>query len=70
MPETLPVEITPRHVVLASTRGDLPVDGVAILHATDFVLLNTGFRGDQSLLEQAGVERHARIGCWRSTPRR
>ncbi len=58
LPETLPVEITPRHVVLAPTRGDLPVDGAAILHATDFVLLNTGFRGDQSLLEQAGVELH------------
>ena len=48
LPETLPVEITPRHVVLAPTRGGLSVDGAAILHATDFVLLNTGFHGVQT----------------------
>jgi thioredoxin reductase (NADPH) len=48
----VPVEIAPGHVVLAPTEGD----GPRIRHATDFVLLNTGFRGDQSLLEMVGVE--------------
>lgn len=58
LPETLPLEITPSHVVLAPIRDGQPAGGAPILHATDFVLLNTGFRGDQSLLEQAGVELH------------
>jgi thioredoxin reductase (NADPH) len=52
LPETLPIEITPSHVVLARLGGE------PIVHATDFVLLNTGFHGDQSLLEMAGVELH------------
>jgi thioredoxin reductase (NADPH) len=51
LPETLPIEITPSHVVLERMGGGDPLE-----HATDFVLLNTGFHGDQSLLEMAGVE--------------
>ena len=57
LPETAPVAITPAHVALKPTRDGAPIpDAPAILHPTDFVLLNTGFRGDQSLLSQAGVE--------------
>ncbi|NTW01540.1 MAG: NAD(P)-binding domain-containing protein [Oscillochloris sp.] len=52
LPTTVPLEITPEHVVLAPAEGD----GPRIIYPTDFVLLNTGFRGDQSLLEMAGVE--------------
>lgn len=51
LPETIPVEITPARVVLEPVGG-----GAAILHETDFVLLSTGFHGDQSLLEMLGVE--------------
>jgi thioredoxin reductase (NADPH) len=56
LPETTPVEITPAHVVLMPTPNGHLNGGAPILHETDFVLLNTGFRGDQSLLEMAGVE--------------
>ncbi|GAB4433726.1 MAG: NAD(P)-binding domain-containing protein [Anaerolineae bacterium] len=49
-PETVPVEITPQHVVLQSV-----VDGSRVEHPTDFVLLATGFRADMSLYEMAGV---------------
>lgn len=56
LPATLPVEITTRHVVLAPRRDGVAGDGSPLLHPTDFVLLNTGFRGDQRLLEQAGVQ--------------
>jgi thioredoxin reductase (NADPH) len=56
LPETVPVEITPAHVVLLPTPGGRSNGAAPIVHETDFVLLNTGFRGDQSLLELAGVE--------------
>ncbi len=51
LPETVPLEITPEHVLLQPLNGGEP-----IRHACDFVLLATGFRGDQRLLEMAGVE--------------
>lgn len=56
LPSTAPIEITPTHVILAPTVGGVPQEGPTIAHATDFVLLNTGFHGEQRLLEQAGVE--------------
>jgi thioredoxin reductase (NADPH) len=56
LPETTPVEITPTHVLLRPTPDGQLNGGAPIIHETDFVLLNTGFRGDQSLLELAGVE--------------
>jgi len=56
LPETTPVEITPTHVVLLPTPNGQLNGGAPIIHETDFVLLNTGFRGDQSLLKMAGVE--------------
>jgi thioredoxin reductase (NADPH) len=52
LPGTTPVAIAPTHVELASASGE------TIRHPTDFVLLATGFRGDQSLLESLGVELH------------
>ncbi len=56
LPETVPVAITPTHVELARTADGRAIPGTTLRHATDFVLLNTGFHGDQRLLVQAGVE--------------
>lgn len=48
---TVPVEITPSHVVLQ------PVDGGAnVIVAADFVLLMVGYVADMSLFKMAGVE--------------
>jgi len=57
LPETVPVEITPAHVMLQPMRNG-QAQGAPVEHAADFVLLSTGFRGDQRLLEIAGVELH------------
>jgi len=50
LPQTTPIAIAPDHVVLQPAGG-----GPAIRHPADAVLLATGFHGDQSLLEMAGV---------------
>ncbi len=52
LPETIPIAITPTHVVLAPTTGNVSEQ---VEHPADFVFMATGFYGDQSLLEQAGV---------------
>lgn len=56
LPETAPLEIAPGRVLLAPTVDGHVMDGERFWHEADQVLLATGFRGDQSLLEQAGVE--------------
>lgn len=58
LPETAPVEITPTQVTLVPTPNGRAGAGLPFAHPTDFVLLNTGFRGEQQLLELAGVELH------------
>ena len=55
LPSTMPVAITPRHVVLAHTDSDLQPTAVTYEHDTDFVLLTTGFVADMALFRQAGV---------------
>ncbi len=54
---TVPVEITPEHVVLKPTdENGVPIpDAEPIYHETDFVLFHTGHRGDQSLLTSLGI---------------
>lgn len=54
-PATLPVEITPEHVVLAATDDGQTLTGETRTHKADFVYLATGFTADMSLLAQAGV---------------
>jgi thioredoxin reductase (NADPH) len=49
LPETVPVEITPAQVVLQQS------DGTCFEQPADFVLMLTGFVGDMSLFEKAGV---------------
>ncbi len=56
LPATAPLAIHPGCVELAPVRDGAVQTGEAWQHPTDFVLLATGFHGDQSLLEMAGVE--------------
>lgn len=57
LPCTMPVEITPTHTTFAPTNPDgTPADGPTVTHETDFVLLQTGYEADMSLLAEAGVE--------------
>jgi thioredoxin reductase (NADPH) len=56
LPATIPVEITPEYVVLAPTLPDDASLRDPVRHATDFVLLCTGFHADMSLFEMLGVE--------------
>jgi thioredoxin reductase (NADPH) len=49
LPETVPVEITPTEVILQRAGGS------HFAQAADFVLMLTGFVGDMSLFEKAGV---------------
>lgn len=55
LPSTIPVEITPHHVVLAKTGDGVTANGRTFKHETDFVLLATGFVADTALFEKAGV---------------
>lgn len=55
LPATVPVEITPDHVVLAPTAARVATEGKQIHLETDFVLLCTGFQADMSLFEMLGV---------------
>ncbi|MCB0210640.1 MAG: NAD(P)-binding domain-containing protein [Anaerolineae bacterium] len=54
-PETIPIEITPQHVVLQPVCEGVPTQDEPIIHPTDFVLLATGYRADMDLYERAGV---------------
>lgn len=56
LPCTLPVEITPAHVVLAHTDEELQPTDQTFRHETDSVLLATGFEADMALFRKAGVE--------------
>lgn len=55
LPQTMPIAIDAGGVTLARTDADGQPTTEQFYYPTDFVLLATGFRGDQSLLEQAGV---------------
>jgi thioredoxin reductase (NADPH) len=54
-PQTIPVEITPGHVLLENLR-DLEPTGERIVVPADFVLLNTGFVQDPCLFQMTGVK--------------
>jgi thioredoxin reductase (NADPH) len=54
-PLTVPVAITPQHVVLERLGADGTPSGQRFEHPTDFVLLLTGFEADVRLFELAGV---------------
>jgi thioredoxin reductase (NADPH) len=56
LPETMPVAITPTCVELARVQNGQRLSGPTMEYETDFVLLATGYHGDQSPLEMAGVE--------------
>lgn len=55
LPATVPVEITPRHVLLSPVQDGKPSGQEPIVHPTDFVLMATGFVADMSLFQRAGV---------------
>ncbi len=55
LPGTIPVEITPAHVVLAATEDGRTPGKERITHEVDFVLLASGFVADMSLFSKAGV---------------
>lgn len=55
-PATVPVEITPTHVVLASTKDGQTPNGSTLNHEADFVYLATGFRADMHLFAETGVK--------------
>lgn len=55
LPATIPVEIAPTHVTLASTTDGVTPNGRLLRHEVDFVLLATGFEADMSLFTKAGV---------------
>lgn len=54
-PGTVPVEITPEHVVLAPTADGDAANGQPQVVPADFVLLQTGYVADMSLFREAGV---------------
>jgi thioredoxin reductase (NADPH) len=54
-PLTIPVIITPQHVVLECLHEDGTPSGHHIEYPADFVLLLTGFEADMSLFQMAGV---------------
>ena len=60
-PATIPVEITPEYILLASTEDGMTPNGSTIKHEADFVYLATGFEADMSLFRQrrCGIDR----GC-------
>lgn len=55
LPGTTPVRITADYVELAYTDAQGQSTEETFRHATDFVLLNTGFVADMALFRQAGV---------------